>query len=53
MSEKQEHKRRYNRKLEYIAHFEKWLKNEPPMLNFIKWHKWAKQRPIWEEDNNA
>ena len=35
MSEKQEHKRRYNRKLEFIAHF-------------IKWHKWLKQKPVWD-----
>ena len=34
MSEKQEKKRRYNQKLEYIAHVEKWLKQEPPMLNY-------------------
>lgn len=48
MSEKQEHKRRYNRKLEFIAHFEKWLANEPSMLHFIKWHKWLKQKPVWD-----
>ena len=48
MSEKQEKKRRYNQKLEYIAHVEKWLKQEPPMLNFIAWVKWKKSFPKFE-----
>lgn len=44
MSEKREKKRRYNEKLEYIAHFEewiaefqKWVEQEPPVWRFIKW----------------
>lgn len=55
MSEKREHKRRYNLRLEYIARFEKWLKEEPPMWMFLKWNKWRNSRPvmnsrhIWEE----
>ena len=46
MSERQEHKKRYNQKLEYIAKFEKWLDKEPPIINFFAWRKWKKQRPI-------
>ena len=38
MSERQEHKKRYNQKLEYIAKFEKWLDKEPPIINFFAWH---------------
>lgn len=55
MSERQEHKKRYNQKLEYIAKYEKWLDKEPPIINFIAWHKWKKQRPInpIRSDNNA
>lgn len=30
MSERREHKRRYNQKLEFIEDFERWLKKEPP-----------------------
>ena len=49
MSESREHKKRYNQKLEYIARFEKWLEQEPSMFNFIAWHKWKKERPIFNE----
>ena len=49
MSEKREHRRRYNLRLEYIAHFEDWLNNEPPMILFWKWKKWKKERPIWND----
>lgn len=54
MSERQERKKRYNQKLEYIAKYEKWLENEPPIINLIAWHKWKKQRPInpIRSDNN-
>ena len=44
MNEKQEKKRRYNLRLEFIAHFNKWLDNEPP-----RWRKWKKSRPVWED----
>lgn len=34
MNEKQEKKRRYNLRLEFIAHFNKWLDSEPPRWRF-------------------
>ena len=46
MSEKQEHKRRYNQKLEFVAHFEKWLAEEPAMWRLIAWHRWKNRRPV-------
>lgn len=49
MSESREHKRRYNLRLEYIAHFSNWLKAEPPMILFWRWRKWKKSRPIWDD----
>lgn len=50
MSESREHKRRYNKRLEFIAHFEDWLEDEPPMLPFFwRWRKWLDRRPIWED----
>lgn len=50
MSERSEHKRRYNLRLEYIAHFEMWLREEPPMLPlFWRWRKWRDRRPTWED----
>ena len=49
MSGKREHKRRYNLRIEYIAQFEAWLNNEPPMILFWKWKKWKKERPIWSD----
>ena len=49
MSEKKEHRRRYNLRLEYIARFEDWLNNEPPMILFWKWKKWKKERPTWND----
>lgn len=46
MSERQEHKRRYIQRLEFIADFEKWLAQEPPMLpRFWRWKKWRDRRP--------
>ena len=49
MSEKQEKKRRYNQRLEYIADFNKWLDTEPPILRPIAWHRWKKSRPIFKK----
>lgn len=49
MNEKQEKKRRYNLRLEFIARFNKWLDNEPPRWRFIRWRKWKKSRPVWED----
>ena len=45
MSERQEKKRRYNQNLAYIADFNRWLNEEPPILKFVSWHKWKKTRP--------
>ena len=49
MNEKQEKKRRDNLRLEFIAHFNKWLDSEPPRWRFIRWRKWKKNRPVWED----
>ena len=49
MSERQEHKRRYNLRLEYIAKFNKWLEAEPPMILFLRWRKWKNSRPTWRD----
>lgn len=48
MSEKRAHKQRYNRRLEYIAEFQKWLEREPSRMFFIAWHRWKKDRPVWK-----
>ena len=50
MSESREHKRRYNLRLQYIAQFDQWLEEEPKRIFFWKWHKWKKQRPVFEEN---
>ena len=47
MSERQEKKRRYNQRLEYIASFQKWLDSEPPMIYIVRWRRWKKRRPVW------
>lgn len=47
MSERQEKKRRYNLRLEYIAHFQKWLNREPPMWRVLAWRRWKRERPVW------
>ena len=48
MSEKQEHRRRFYQKVQYVAEFENWLREEPPFFRFIKWHRWKKRRPtMW------
>lgn len=48
MSESREHKRRYNARLEYIASIENWLRAEPPMWLFWRWHKWRQKRPVFK-----
>lgn len=53
MSERQEHKRRYNRRLQFIAEFEKWLEKEPSMIRIISWWRWKQQRPVWEEEGET
>lgn len=49
MSERQEHKRRYNQRLQYIAEVYKWLETEPPIYMYLKWKKWQKRRPTWND----
>ena len=49
MSESREKKRRYNLRLEYIAHFGCWLDSEPPMWMFWKWRKWKRSKPVWDD----
>ena len=51
MSEKQEHRRRFYQKVQYVVAFEKWLQDEPPIFRFIKWHKWKRRRPtMWRRE---
>lgn len=45
MSEKQEKKRRYNLRLEFIAQFYRWLDSEPPRWKFVSWRRWRDNRP--------
>lgn len=49
MSERREHKKRYNLRLQYISEFGKWIDCEPPMILFWRWRKWKKMRPVWKE----
>lgn len=49
MSERREHKRRYNLRLQYIAEFDKWLEREPTMLRVFAWRRWKRERPVWAE----
>ena len=53
MSESREKKRRYNLKLEYIAHFDRWINREPPMILFWRWRKWLKSRPVWDDSKET
>lgn len=52
MSESREKKKRYNQKLEFISHFEKWAVSEPSMLVFWRWRRWLRERPIWEANHD-
>ena len=49
MSEKQERKKRYNLRLEYIAQFQKWLEQEPPLYMVFAWRRWKRERPVWRD----
>ena len=46
MSERQEKKRRYKRRLEYIERLALWLEWEPPIWCIWKWHRWKEARPV-------
>ena len=45
MSERQEHKRRMNAKIQWIRDFEKWMSEEPPIIRLFAWRKWKKRKP--------
>ena len=47
MSESSERKERYNRNLEYMAHFQSWANSEPPVFRIFTWHRWLKRRPVY------
>lgn len=49
MSERQEKRKRYNQRLQFIAEHEKWLLSEPPMWKIFAWRRWKRERPIWQE----
>ena len=49
MNEKQEKKRRYNLRLEFIAHFNKWLDSEPAPVALYPLAQVEEQRPVWED----
>ena len=49
MSERQEKKRRYNQNLAYIADFNRWLNEEPPILRFVSWHNRKTKPQLIEE----
>lgn len=48
MSERREKRRRLNLRLEYIASFNQWLYDEPPIWMFWRWRKWKRSRPVWD-----
>lgn len=45
MSERQEHRKRLNERLEYAAAFEKWVNQCPSVLTFWKIKRWIKSMP--------
>jgi hypothetical protein len=49
MSEKQEKRKRFNQRMEYVAQFNAWLMKEPPMWKFRAWLHWKKTRPVMED----
>ena len=46
MSESREHKKRFYIKMRYVEEFENWLASEPPLISFVKWWRWKKERPV-------
>ena len=46
MSEKQEHRKRYAARYEYLNKLEKWLDNMPPWWKIAKRIRWKKERPV-------
>lgn len=52
MSERREHKKRYNQKLMFISEFTKWLESEPKMILFWRWRRWKASRPLFDRMMN-
>lgn len=51
MSERQEHKKRYNLRLQYIAEYNKWLDREPPLWRVFSRKRWKAERPVWRYEH--
>ena len=45
MSERQEKKARYTKKLEFICAYLEWLEAEPSMVNVFAWARWKANKP--------
>lgn len=48
MSERQEKRKRYNERAEYITKVMKWVESEPPKWKIFKWIKWQNSIPLRE-----
>lgn len=49
MSERREKLNRLNQRLEFVARFDAWCMEEPPVWKFWAWRKWFQRRPMRTE----
>lgn len=46
MSGRQEHKKRYNTKLQFIREWDKWMEQRPPIIKRKAFKLWLQKEPI-------
>lgn len=49
MSEKQEHRRRFNARIAYAAAIERWAQGCPAVIRFFAIRRWLKEMPKKED----
>lgn len=49
MSEKQEHRRRFNARIAYAAAIERWAQKQPSRILFFAVRRWLKEMPRKED----
>lgn len=49
MSEKQEKRKRFNYRFQYVLAMNDWMRKEPPVWKIFARRRWKKSMPVWEE----
>lgn len=50
MSERQEHRRRFAARWDYLNRLDAWLRSEPSKWRIVQHLRWKKERPVFDGD---